>query len=85
MNISTDKAIDDTHLLTINFDLTSIRLPHIKQLSGFVTRRKLSGYAFNYSIRFLNLSHKEIVEIDEYLQSTYSKYDIPTEDTDMVF
>lgn len=85
MNINAEKRIEDSHLVTIFFDLTACRLPHAKQLKGFVTRKKLSNTVFNYSIRFLELTHTEIIEIDEYLQYISNRYNIPAEESDAMY
>jgi hypothetical protein len=84
ISVSTDREVEDAEALTIYFDITGILLPHTKHLKGKVVRRHSGHSSFNYGIRFLDLTHLEIVEIDEYLR--YSQKNaissIPPEDSD---
>lgn len=67
MNITTEQEITDEKALTIHLDMTKILLPR-KQLKGVIVRKKKDQSSYNYGIRFHEISHMEIVEIDEYLR-----------------
>lgn len=67
MNITADKEIDDTQPLLIYFNVRGVPLPHAKNLKGKVVRKNLLYSTLDYSIRFLGLTHMEVIEIDEYL------------------
>jgi hypothetical protein len=89
MSITTDKEIQHTHTLEIHFDSTGLLQPHVKLLKGEVVRKKQNSSVFKYSVRFLDLTHAEIVELDEYLRyvqnSTSKTYLLPSEDMDKSF
>lgn len=68
MNITTDKELTDENLLTINFDISGIRLPRATPLKGVVVRTKADKAVYNYGIRFHDVTTMEIIEIDEYLR-----------------
>jgi c-di-GMP-binding flagellar brake protein YcgR len=68
MNIATDKELDDAQMLSIKFDISGTLLPHAKRLEGEIVRKNRTNTGYNYSIRFLGLTHNEIVEMDEYLR-----------------
>jgi hypothetical protein len=90
MSITTDVEIKDTALLSIHFDSSGILLPHTKQLKGKIVRKKETNAGFNYAIRFIDLTHMETIEIDEYLRyrqtgSLAQMANHPVEDTYMAF
>ena len=90
MSFTTDVEIGETAALTVHFDTSGILFPHIKRLTGKIVRKKDIKPRFYYAVRFVELSHMEAVEIDEYLQyrhkgSLIYMADHPVEDTFMAF
>jgi c-di-GMP-binding flagellar brake protein YcgR len=70
MSITTDREVADESPVTIMLDVTNLLLPRA-QLQGMIVRKDADDSAFNYGIRFMDLSNLEIAEIDEHLRDTH--------------
>jgi hypothetical protein len=68
MSITAEAELEENEMIDLEVQLFGNILPYKKRLKGKVVRILRRNTAFEYGIRFLELTRKDMVETDEYLR-----------------
>jgi len=71
MSITTEVELDEHEMVLMDVQIFGNLLPFIKQFKEKVVRKRHYNSVYHYGILFIGLTHKDIIEIDEYLQLNY--------------
>lgn len=77
INITTEIELEEHEVITMDVQVSGNLLPYIKQFKGKVVRKRQHNSIYNYGIRFMELTHKDMIEIDEYLRLNYGSAALP--------
>ncbi len=68
MSITAQAELEENEAVMTEVRIYGKLLPVSKQMKGSVVRKRRHNSIYHYGIRFIDMTHKDIVELDEYLR-----------------
>lgn len=68
MNITAKVELEEHEAFMMEIQIYGKLFPVSKQMKGRVVRKRRHNSIYHYGIRFIDMTHKDIVELDEYLR-----------------
>lgn len=71
VNIITEALLDEGEIITMDLRISGSLLAFFKKIKGKVVWKHRQGTSYQYGIRFIELKHKDLIELDEYLRVNF--------------
>lgn len=72
VNLTTDLELEEHETVVIDITISGSFIPFSKQFKGKVIRKHSNNSLHHYAVKFIELTRKDLIEVDEYLRFNQS-------------